>query len=99
MRWSPCVGNWQATNPNILELIMNKISIKSCAFSLAYHHVAGKFTVTRQVSNRTVTLGLAILGFFLATVQAGAQVNGVGAKPYLGWSTYSEQTIVPSSSV
>jgi alpha-galactosidase len=24
---------------------------------------------------------------------AGAQVNGVGAKPYLGWSTFSEQTI------
>jgi alpha-galactosidase len=30
---------------------------------------------------------------------ANGQVNGVGKQPYLGWSTYSEQTIVPSSSV
>jgi alpha-galactosidase len=28
-----------------------------------------------------------------------AQVNGVGQKPYLGWSTYSQQTIVPTSTV
>src|ERR1700690_1347461 len=28
-----------------------------------------------------------------------AQVNGLGARPLQGWSTYSEQTIVPSSSV
>jgi len=32
-------------------------------------------------------------------VSAVAQVNGLGAKPYLGWSTYSQQTIVPSSTV
>jgi hypothetical protein len=30
---------------------------------------------------------------------AHAQVNNVGEKPYLGWSTFSEQTIVPSSTV
>src|SRR5258708_30808452 len=30
---------------------------------------------------------------------AHAQVNNVGAKPYLGWSTFSEQTIAPSSTV
>jgi alpha-galactosidase len=28
-----------------------------------------------------------------------AQVNGLGARPLAGWSTYSEQTIVPSSTV
>jgi alpha-galactosidase len=28
-----------------------------------------------------------------------AQVNGLGARPYQGWSTYSQQTIVPSSTV
>src|SRR6204780_381254 len=28
-----------------------------------------------------------------------AQVNGLGARPLQGWSTYSEQTIVPSASV
>jgi hypothetical protein len=30
---------------------------------------------------------------------ANAQVNGIGQMPYLGWSTYSQQTIVPSSTV
>jgi hypothetical protein len=35
----------------------------------------------------------------LVEMSAQAQVNGIGQKPYLGWSTYSEQTIVPSSSV
>ncbi len=28
-----------------------------------------------------------------------AQLNSVGARPLQGWSTYSQQTIVPSSSV
>src|ERR1700728_3529370 len=28
-----------------------------------------------------------------------AQVNGLGERPLQGWSTYSQQTIVPSSSV
>jgi alpha-galactosidase len=34
---------------------------------------------------------------FTATVMA--QVNGEGKRPYLGWSTYSQQTIVASSTV
>jgi alpha-galactosidase len=29
----------------------------------------------------------------IAPLQASAQVNGVGQKPYLGWSSFSEQTI------
>ena len=41
----------------------------------------------------------AILILTLASVKVIAQVNGLGAKPYLGWSTYSQQTIVPSSTV
>src|SRR5258708_19010690 len=44
-----------------------------------------------------VAVALLILSF--ASVNVLAQVNGVGRKPYLGWSTFSEQTIVPSSSV
>jgi alpha-galactosidase len=44
-----------------------------------------------------VAVTLLILSF--ARVNAFAQVNGVGRKPYLGWSTFSQQTIVPSSSV
>ena len=39
-----------------------------------------------------------LLVFSLAP-RAAAQGNGVGRRPYLGWSTYSEQTIVPSSTV
>jgi hypothetical protein len=39
---------------------------------------------------RWLLLAGGILGFGLA---AQAQVNGVGQRPYLGWSTFSEQTI------
>jgi alpha-galactosidase len=42
---------------------------------------------------------IAMLIFSLVSVNAIAQINGLGAKPYLGWSTYSQQTIVPSSTV
>jgi alpha-galactosidase len=41
----------------------------------------------------------AILILTLTSAKVIAQVNGLGAKPYLGWSTYSQQTIVPSSTV
>jgi alpha-galactosidase len=45
-------------------------------------------------------LGSLVAIFLLAlSLSAVAQVNGLGAKPYLGWSTYSQQTIVPSSTV
>src|ERR1700742_5331991 len=36
---------------------------------------------------------LAATGLLFAHSPAQAQVNGVGQKPYLGWSTFSEQTI------
>jgi alpha-galactosidase len=40
-------------------------------------------------------LAIATAGLFLGYLPApaGAQVNGVGQRPYLGWSTFSEQTI------
>jgi len=44
-------------------------------------------------------LALATILFAFASVQSLAQVNGLGQRPYLGWSTYSEQTIVASSTV
>ena len=40
-----------------------------------------------------------LLALSFTAVTAVAQVNGLGATPYLGWSTYSQQTIVPSSTV
>ena len=40
-----------------------------------------------------------LLALSFTAIGAIAQVNGLGAKPYLGWSTYSQQTIVPSSTV
>jgi alpha-galactosidase len=43
-----------------------------------------------------IITAVTIFSFAAAAV---AQVNGLGKRPYLGWSTYSEQTIVPSSSV
>src|ERR1700730_8482542 len=44
-------------------------------------------------------VAIAMLTLSFTSASAIAQVNGLGAKPYLGWSTFSEQTIVPSSSV
>jgi alpha-galactosidase len=40
-------------------------------------------------------LAIATAGLFLSSLAApvGAQVNGSGYRPYLGWSTFSEQTI------
>ena len=38
------------------------------------------------------SLFLAATGLLLPHLPAQAQVNGVGQKPYLGWSTFSEQT-------
>lgn len=45
-----------------------------------------------------IVLACAILCVLFGPSAQG-QVNGLGQRPFLGWSTYSEQTIVPSSSV
>jgi alpha-galactosidase len=52
----------------------------------------------RRLFYRGVT-ALAALALSLTSLHVAAQVNGLGQKPYLGWSTYSQQTIVPSSTV
>ena len=44
-------------------------------------------------------VAVVMLALSFTAISAVAQVNGLGAKPYLGWSTYSQQTIVPSSTV
>jgi len=44
-------------------------------------------------------MAIAMLTLSFTAASTDAQVNGVGGKPYLGWSTYSQQTIVPSSTV
>ena len=46
-----------------------------------------------QTCKYIYSLFLAATGFLLLHSFAQAQVNGVGQKPYLGWSTFSEQTI------
>src|SRR5437016_5560829 len=49
---------------------------------------------------RFVALWVFLLWGLVGAPQCGfAQVNDIGQRPYLGWSTYSEQTIMPSSSV
>ena len=55
-----------------------------------------------QLHRRFHGFGLiALVTILLAftSVHALAQVNGLGQRPYFGWSTYSQQTIVPSSTV
>jgi alpha-galactosidase len=53
-----------------------------------------------QTGHRAIFIAI-VCALLCALVQmsAQAQANGIGQRPYLGWSTYSEQTIVPSSSV
>ena len=53
---------------------------------------------TRPVPKYATTVACALLcATFICP--ANGQANGVGQKPFLGWSTFSEQTIVRSSSV
>jgi alpha-galactosidase len=58
--------------------------------------VTGYMTGLRRIINAGA---LFIAAALLPQTFAHAQVNNVGKKPYLGWSTFSEQTIVPSSTV
>src|SRR6201998_308340 len=46
-----------------------------------------------NVALRSVASAVCALTLLLAVAAAPAQVNGVGQRPYLGWSTFSEQTI------
>src|ERR1700761_5873458 len=50
----------------------------------------------RRLSRFIVAAAAALIA---ATPAVLAQVNGLGGRPYQGWSTYSQQTIVPSSTV
>ena len=40
-----------------------------------------------------LSISALFVGVVLLMPSAGAQVNGAGEKPYLGWSSFSEQTI------
>jgi len=70
-------------------------------FNSARHNELAEYTEERHRWNRTIAIAIAIamLALSFTAVTAFAQVNGVGRRPYLGWSTFSEQTIVPSSMV
>ena len=46
-----------------------------------------------------ISMSLLLLAVLISPVAALSQVNGLGNRPYLGWSTYSQQTIVPSPTV
>lgn len=59
-------------------------------------HVTGYMDGLGRIIN---VAALFIAAALLPQTVAHAQVNNVGEKPYLGWSTFSEQTIVPSSTV
>jgi alpha-galactosidase len=51
---------------------------------------------TGHANSSRKTFGLAVVlsvGLLVQQTQTHAQVNGVGQRPYLGWSTYSQQTI------
>src|SRR5882672_9954612 len=58
------------------------------------------YCLFRLRNYRFVALWVFLLCGLVGAPQCGfAQVNDVGQRPYLGWSTFSQQTIVPSSTV
>jgi alpha-galactosidase len=75
----------------------------STTLPLGTRCVSKPCTFRRRLPLRKLHLRSLVAVFLLAlsftAISAVAQVNGLGAKPYLGWSTYSQQTIVPSSTV
>ena len=79
-----------------MNRLATQLRISACA---RHNELAHQAKEMQNFSNRTIARLIVMLIFSCAAVTAVAQVNGLGAKPYLGWSTYSEQTIVPSSSV
>ena len=70
--------------------------ITSTLFSCSPKPVTSNFTTSRiglrKPSVGTLLAGIAGIQLF-AVVAAFPQVNDVGQRPYLGWSTFSEQTI------
>jgi len=78
---------------------MNTLATESCISNSARHNELAEYTEERHGWNRTIAIAIAMLTLSFTAVTAFAQVNGVGRRPYLGWSTFSEQTIVPSSMV
>ena len=59
---------------------------------------AGIYTSSTLIQRHTIAFfsqlwAAALAAFVIGAVAAHAQANNVGQKPYLGWSTFSEQTI------
>ena len=66
----------------------------------SYHKPAFKKTGYKTSLPRIINAAaLLIAATLLPQTLARAQVNGAGQKPYLGWSTFSQQTIIPTSIV
>jgi len=74
--------------------------MKTAFFHLSNHkppfNKIGYKTGLRRIISSAALL---IAATFLPQTFIRAQVNDVGQKPYLGWSTFSQQTIVPTSIV
>lgn len=78
---------------------MENTAIERC-YSIDAHSESPTFAAAQTKQSRFWrTANILALMFTVAASLANAQVNGVGQRPYLGWSTYSEQTIVASSTV
>src|SRR5579863_5618664 len=79
---------------------MNVLATESCVSeNPRRNELAEESTQVNQARKPTIAISIVILTLVFTSINALAQANGLGKKPYLGWSTYSEQTIVPSSTV
>jgi alpha-galactosidase len=74
---------------------MSTPQARSCNLHCSHSSDSAIGPIGMQQGGMSATFVLIVCAFLCALLDssAHAQVNGVGEKPYLGWSTYSEQTI------
>lgn len=78
MAWMKCPTRWQDICRSLSKLLPQPLRLTG--------------TIETRTISRTLIATFA-LAFWFCTSILSAQVNGQGERPYLGWSSYSEQTI------
>jgi len=58
-----------------------------------FHHAATRHHALARTVKSLLSRGALACGLIGLATSAGAQVNGVTQRPYLGWSSYSQQTL------
>ena len=72
--------------------VMNTFVFNGGEHSRFHHAVTGPRLLARTVT-LLLSRGALACGLLGLATSVGAQVNGVAQRPYLGWSSYSQQTL------